>query len=89
MQRTYLRMLGHDRPVWTLEITRERIEQASPASLACMRSVAGIELMFAEMAGCETVAYGISNVLAEIRAQERILERRQSIESGCICGLIG
>lgn len=83
---TTLRILGVDHHLCSLNLTRERIEEASPTTLDRYIKLSEMELEIANIKQAHGIAYGIECVLKELKAQRKINDNRASREFGCICG---
>lgn len=81
-----MRILGVDHKLCSLNLSREQITDANPATLKRYIDLSEMELAIAQDKGLETYAFGIGNVLKELRAQRRVNDNRASLEHGCICG---
>lgn len=81
-----IRVLGRTWHLLTLEITRERMEDATPSQLARMVRRAELDMKLCRECGYYERAEECASVLAHLKAQQRISANRASLEHGCICG---
>lgn len=83
---TTINLLGGRYTLASLELTRERMECATPSELARFISLAEAEWRIASNKGLLQLAENVSEVLKELKAQRRINNNRDSLKNGIICG---
>lgn len=81
-----IRVLGRMWHLLTLEITRKRMEDATPSQLARMVDRAELDMKLCRECGYYERAEECAGMLLELKAQQRISANRASLEHGCICG---